>query len=899
MRVKNLPLLTVILLLSLPIQAQRSNTPKDSLNQSILDGGSMDKVTEDRMNKGFVSNSINKLSGQAAGVQVSSGENQMAMLSSVRVRGTTSLTGGNDPLVLIDGVSSDLATLSTIYPADIESFTILKNAAETAMFGSRGASGVIAVTTKKGHSGKFQISYDGNIGFEHAFKQVEMLDRNGYINTAKSLNYFYNDGGYDTDFPKALTHTGLIHHHHIAFGGGNDHSNYRASIGMMDHNAVIKDNDYDNFVAKLDIKQKAFDDRFTANLGVFGSSQRDKEIYDTQDLFYSALAQNPTYPSTKNSDGSWSTNATASQINHPIALLGNKDDTKMLNFNTHLNTTYDIWPNLQLITTGSYSFTSTEHSQYLPTSVSGQGQAYRGELKSESWLADLGLKYWWDWDEEHRIEIMGVGEYQATILTQFFTTVKGFSTDAFGYNNLGAGSLRPYGGTGSSYEKSSLASLVFNAKYLMLHRYTFGLAMRADGSSKVGKNNRWGYFPSISAEWDVMKEPFMKGISSITQLKLRTGYGFTGNLGGISSYISLPIYEPIGIIPGNDSPVVTLGSIDNVNPDLKWETKSTFNIGLDLGMWNDRFVLKAEYYYSKTRDMLYLYDVSVPPFPYEKMYANLGSMSNSGFEFGIGATLIRTKDLQLNANLNLSRQYNKLISLSGTYNGEYMAANKVVGISELNGAGFHGSNRDVAYQIVGQPLGVFYLPHCTGLKEYPDGGYYYDIADLDGDGEASIEKDRYIAGQATPKWTLGSNISLRYKDFDFSLQMNGAFGHKIYNGTALSLMNMASFPDYNVMKGAPKRDIYDQAVTDYWLESGDYLNFDYATIGYNVPISRFTDYISQLRVSFSINNIATITSYSGLTPMINSFVVNSTLGIDDKRSYPPYRSFTFGVSISF
>ena len=175
----------------------------------------------------------------------------------------------------------------------------------------------------------------------------------------------------------------------------------------------------------------------------------------------------------------------------------------------------------------------------------------------------------------------------------------------------------------------------------------------------------------------------------------------------------------------------------------------------------------------------------------------------------------------------------------------------------------------------------------------------YEIADLNGDGVADAGSDRYIAGQATPKWTMGSNISFRYKDFDISLQINGAFGHKIYNGTALTYMNMGSFPDYNVMPAALEKKIYDQVATDYYLERGDYLNFDYLTVGWNVPIQRYTQFISQLRVALSINNLGTITSYSGLTPMINSYVVNNTLGIDDKRSYPPYRSYSLGVSLSF
>ena len=890
---------------ALPLQAQdisnRIVASDTILTTTGINLGSADKVTEGRMNKGLVTNSLSALSGQAAGVNVSSGENRMAMLSSVRVRGTTSLTGGNDPLVIIDGVSADLATLSSIYPADIESFTILKNAAETAQYGSRGASGVIEVTTKKGKSGQFHISYDGSLGAEDVYKNMKMLRRDGYLNTAAQLGLYSIDGGYDTDFTNAITRTGFVQNHHMAFSGGSDESNYRASIGVMDHNTVIRMNSYKNFVAKLDLTQKAFDNRLVVDMGVFGSSQTNKDIFDEQKLFYSAAAQNPTYPSGMNESGGWDCNSTASQINNPLALLHEQDHERNLNFNTHLKLTHNIWPNLQFILFGSYSFTSNENAQFLPTWVWGQGQAFRGERKSEDWLGNAVINYWWDFNSDHRIEVVGLAEYQRSTRRGFYTTVKGFNTNEFGYDNLQAGSLRPYGGTGSNYDRPSLASFMGSAKYMFYGKYEVTVNARADGSSMVGKHHRWGFFPSISAEWDVKAEKFMEDVQEISLLKVRTGYGISGNLGGIDSYNSLQRFMPVGIVPNNGMPTVTLGYVANVNPNLKWETRSSNNIGVDLGLFNNRLVMTAEYYYSKTRNMLYLYDVSVPPFAYSKMLANLGSMLNKGLELGFGITPIETRDMQLNVNMNLAYQRNKLLSLSGYYKGQYMSADETTSIGSLNGAGFHGGNNDIVYQIVGQPLGVFYLPHCTGLSQDQNGRYHYDIADLDGDGEINPadNADRYIAGQATPKWTLGSNISFRYKDFDISLQMNGAFGHKIYNGTALTYMNMASFPDYNVMRGAPERNIYDQTATDYWLESGDYLNFDYLTVAWNVPIRRYARYIHSLRVALSINNLATITSYSGLTPMINSYVVSSTLGIDDKRSYPPYRSYSIAMSISF
>ena len=860
--------------------------------------GSMAKVGEKQMNKGLVNSAINALSGQAVGVNVvTNGQDRMAMLTSVRVRGTTSLTGGNDPLVLIDGVSSDLSTLSTIYPADIESFTILKNASETSKYGSRGASGVIEVKTKRGNGSKFQIYYDGTAGFDVVYKRLRMLNASEYVSAAKALGLDYVDKGYDTNFQKEIVRTGFVNSHHVAFSGGSEKSNYRASLGYVRGQTVIKNKDYNNFVAKLDISQLAFDERLKIDFGAFGSSQQDEKIFDIQALSYSTAAMNPTLPFHKTGNG-WQRNGNASQIGPTEPLLFERNDEKNLTFNSHLQLSLQLTHNLHLAALGSYSYTSTENGRFAPTWVWAQGLAYRGERKTEDILGNISLDWKYRWGI-NKLSTTILAEYQKKKIAAFWTQVKGLTNNYFGYDNLGAASDRPYGGTGSSYADPSLTSFMGTLTYTLLDRYTLNLTTRADGSSMVGKDHTWGIFPSISATWDMKKESFLRNNKSISLLNLRTGYGRSGNLGGISSYLTLRQYIPVGLISYNGTPTVTMGTLRNSNPDLRWETRSTFNIGTDLGLFNNRLLLTAEYYYSKTTDMLYEYDVPVPTFAFDKLLANIGSMSNSGFELGIGVVPISKKDMELNVNVNMAWQKNKLLSLNGKHNGRQMTASEITPIGGMNGAGFHGGYNDIIYQIVGQPLGVFYLPHCKGIVDNGHGHNKYDIADLNNDNviDLSDHGDRYIAGQATPKMTLGSNISFRYKAFDISLQMNGAFGHKIFNGTTLSFLNMSNFPDYNVLAEAPARNIVDQNVTDYWLEKGDYLNFDYLTIGWNTPIKN--KYISSLRVSFSINNLATITSYSGLTPIINSYVVDNTLGIDDKRTYPPYRTYSIGVSIKF
>ena len=868
-------------------------------NQQTL-SGAVDKVSEKRMNKGFVTTPLEALSGQSAGVSISSGENRAAMLSSVRVRGTTSLTGGNDPLVIIDGVSADLSALNTIYPADIESFTILKDASETAQYGSRGASGVIEVATKKGKSESFRVSYTGNYGVQSVYKNLEMLSADEFRAVARQLNMDILDLGNQTNFPEEITRLGVMQNHHIAFGGGTNTTNYRASIGMMDRKEVVQNNAYQNFTAKVNLSQKAFQDRFQLDMGLFGSLQKNNYLTDEQKTFYSAATFNPTFPNHRNPEtGSWDQITNASQITNPLAWLEVQDDESNAHFNTPMKLSLLLNRHLTFSVFGSYSYNVIENSQYLPTSVWAHGQAYKGENKTEDLLGNMMLSYTNTWGK-HKLDVLGLAEVQKKILTGFYTTVTNFTTDQYGYNNLQAGAVRLWEGTGSFYESPRLASFLARFNYVYDGKYVLTANARADASSKVGENNRWGFFPSTSLAWILSEEGFLKDVSFLNNLKLRAGYGVSGNLGAIDSYNSLQLMKPNGVVSVNGAPTVTMGVIRNANPDLKWEVKRTFNVGLDAGFFQNRLILAADYYHAKTSDMLYLYDVSVPPFAYNKLLANLGSMENSGVELGLGITPLQKKDMELNINVNVAFQKNKLLSLSGMYNGQYMSAPQYTPIASLNGAGFHGGNNHIVYQIVGESLGVFYLPHCTGLVEQADGSYRYEVADLNGNG-VNLEdgEDRYVAGQATPKAMLGSNFSFRYRNFDISLQINGAFGHKIYNGTALSYMNMGSFPDYNVMKGAPEQRIKDQTATDYWLENGDYVNFDYLTVGWNVPLGKLKKYIRYLRLSASVNNLATITAYSGLTPMINSSIVNSTLGVDDKRNYPVARSYSIGLNFQF
>ncbi|HRN15972.1 MAG TPA: SusC/RagA family TonB-linked outer membrane protein, partial [Xylanibacter oryzae] len=735
-------------------------------------------------------------------------------------------------------------------------------------------------------------------GLSSVYKRLDMLDADSWriLSSQRGINIL--DYGKNTNFQKEIEQTGFTQQHHVAFYGGTASSNYRVSLGYVGDDGIIRTEKNKSFIANMNMNQDMFDGLLNVEIGLFGSTANRNSLFDVQKTLYSAASWNPTFPNHLNQNGEWDGMSSASQINNPFALLEEQNHDASAHISTHAKLIFNILPELKFTLFGAYTYNNDNLSQYLPTIVWNKGQAYQSTDKLETLLGNAIISFKKKFGK-HSFDAIALAEIQREKYTGYNVTVTNFSSDLFGYDNLSAGALRPWNGTGSYYEDPRMTSFMGRLNYTFNNRYILTLTARTDGSSKFGNNNKWGFFPSVSGTWILTNEKFMQKQKFIHEMKLNIGYGLAGNQDGIDSYTTMSLVKPNGVTPVGSGTSVSLSTLRNVNPDLKWEVKKNFNIGIDMSMFNGRLLLTANYYNSKTEDMLYPYSVSVPPFTYNILVANIGSMRNRGLELSLGATPIIRKDMELNINANITFQNNKLLSLSGYYRNQYLSAPSYQAIAGLNGAGFHGGYNDVTYQIVGQSLGVFYLPKCSGLVSNGKGGYTYGVQDLNGGG-VDIEdgQDRYIAGQAEPKVLLGSNISFRYKDFDIIMQLNGAFGHKIFNGTSLAYMNMSSFPLYNVLSKAPSRNIMDQTVTDYWLESGDYVNIDYITLGWRVPL-KSNKVLRSLRLSITMNNVATFTSYSGLSPMINSSSVDSTFGVDDKRTYPLYHTYTFAVSMNF
>ena len=878
--------------------ASQTFMPADSANRVM----SPTVVTAEQVSQQQVTNPLEAINGRVAGVTIQKSNNGAAAMNAVRVRGTTSVTGGNDPLIIVDGVFGDLSTLSSIYPSDIESFTILKDASEIAQYGSRGASGVIEVVTKKGAAHRATVTYNGQVGLTHVSKNLKMLNADGYRDAVKAQGSMLIDKGFNTDWQKAIQQTAFVQDHHVAFMGGGDHSGYRVSLGYMDHDGVILHEKLRNLTSNMNMYQRMFSDLLTIEVGMFGNVQRERTaVYDEQKTFYSAQAWNPTFGTERNSAGGWDGFTYANQINHPLALMDSRTQDKTTHLNTHVKLIFNLTPNWKLSFFGAYSHNEVETAQFLPTSIWSGGKGYRRTAKTESWLGNAIVK--WDKTLGHNhFNVMGLAEVERNIHTGFFTTTTGFSSNDIGIDAIQSGSVTLWEGTGSYRKAPSLVSFMARVNYDYDNRYLLTVAARTDGSSKFARGNKWGFFPSVSASWNIGKESLLRDARWLDDLKWNIGYGLAGNQGAVDSYMAQNVLTPAGIAPVGQNMAVTLDVLLNANPDLKWEVKHSFNTGLSAAFLGNRIITSLDFYVSKTTDMLYLYNVGVPPFSYNKLLDNLGSMRNSGVELALGFSPLISRDMELNINANIAYQSNKLLSLSGYYQDYWLEAPNEVALVSLNGAGFHGGSNQIVYQMVGQPLGVFYLPHCTGLKSDGRGGYEYEIVDLDNTGDINISNgmDRRVCGQAMPKVLLGSNINYRFKQWDVTLQINGAFGHKIYNGTALTYMNMTNLPGYNVLADAPSRAINDQTATDYWLERGDYIDFDYLTLGWNVPLGKkLMRTISRLRLALTINDLGTITGYSGLTPIINSSSVNSTLGVDDKNIYPVTRSYHLGVTLTF
>lgn len=860
--------------------------------------GTVERVRAEDMNEGFIGTPLDAIRGKVPGLVISNNGGDINGTPTIRLRGTSSLSGGSDPLVIIDGVFTNISALQNLASTDIAEMTILKDASETAQYGSRGAAGVIVVQTNRGEEGRTSVTYNGQFGVSQRYGRIEMLSPAEYRKYgAGSLS---SDLGASTDWFEWIQNPLVTQNQHsISISQGTSRSSMRASINVNDRTGLIRGTDNKNYNARFNASQKALNGKLNLEMNLSAGYRTSNSVGNG--IWAGALIYNPTYPDHRNpTTGIWDVdNNVASMTTHPGETLDSESHSKNLSVNASGRATLTILPGLTASLFGSFDANAGLSQSYTPndlySSRSSRGNASITNSYRRNWMASFQVNY----NKEigkHTINALAVAEAQEYYNFSNNTSVSGFDTNYYKFYNLQAGATVRYGDVGSSASKNNLLSYLARINYMFANKYVITLNARADGSSKLGANHKWGFFPSASAAWVISNEEFMKNQKVFSTVKLRVGYGVTGNQDAISALNSLQLLQPTGSTVFNGNSTVTYGITSNSNPDLKWEMKYTFDVGLDLTALSGRLRAVLDYYRSTTKDLLYTYTVPVPPFTYNRLLANMGEMTNNGFEISLSGDIIKKRDMKLTVSANAAYNKNKLVSLSGTYRGEELTTAKWVGLASASGSGLT-SNTGVTYMSEGYPVGIFRLPIATGFTQDANGHNVFVLKDLDNSGtvDQSDDGDREILGQVIPKVTGNLSIQFQFKKFDVSTQLTGAFGHKIYNFTRNSLNYMGSFPVMNVMKGAPELNIYDFCHSDYWLEKGDYVNIEYITVGYN-----FTNAIKGIqnaRVTLSCNNIATLTGYSGLTPLINSQSING--GVDARNVTPLSRTYTLRLILTF
>lgn len=846
--------------------------------------GSVVNLTEKQFNKGVVTSATDMIAGQVAGLVVTKAGGDPTTGATMRLRGTTSLKGDNGPLVVIDGVPG--GSLNLVSPEDIASISVLKDASAAAIYGARSANGVIIITTKKGEEGKATISYNGYYAVEKVARLLDLMtadDWRKYVadnNIKSALDY-----GADTDWQKTIMRLGSSQSHGVSLTGGTRQSQYRASLTYLNQAGIVKDNDIQRINADVNFVQRAIDDRLTVNFSLLATYEDYKDVAYLGDLWTYVYNLNPTMP-VYNEDGTYFQPYLLGNYN-PLSELEQVSMDKSRQYTQgRIAVDYKFTPWLSAGVSGAMSRNNFITGYYTPsTAESGRASNGLGNRTTDyanMRLLEANVTFAHEWDKHNVNAILGYS-WQKYTDEGFNATNRDFITDSFTYNNLNAGNEILDTDIGSYKSSSKLISFYGRVNYDYAGRYLFTATLRRDGSSKFGINNRWGYFPSGSAAWRISSEEFMSGTSSwLDDLKLRVSYGITGNQ-DIGNYKTLAIYGPWGYYYKDGEFYPQYAPTQNANPDLRWEKTAQFDVGLDYSFFNGRLRGTIEYYNKRTTDLLYDYDVPVPPYQYNSMMANVGETSNTGFEVTIAGTPVIAGDFRWDASFNFARNRNMLVSMSNEkYSREqvYLGAYSITGIAETT-----------MILEAGQPIGTFYGAKCIGVDE--DGILLYE--DVNKDGKFVYADDRTYIGCAQPDFTANFSSSFQYKNWYMSFLLRGVFGNDVLNGTSLVLGDITRAPGENVLMSALDRAPQTLVYSSHFIEDGSFVRLDNVQLGYDFKFK--TSAVQKLRLSLTANNLFILTKYTGTDPEVSQN--GMVFGIDARNYYPKTRSVALGLNVTF
>lgn len=873
----------------------------------------VETLSAEKFNQGGSRNALDLIQGKVAGLNMTrmNGSDPTTGMD-IQLRGTSSISGTRTPLIVIDGIPD--GDLNLLQQDDIESFSVLKDGSAAAIYGTRGNSGVILITTKKGKAGSPQFEYNTYVQHEVMGKKPDVLSASDFRDLIKQgvIDATEDFGATTNLFDEVTNKNNISHYHNFAMSGGTANTNYRASVYYSLAEGIVKENDKEQFGGRINVNQKGLQDRLTVSmnlasnmskmnmLGGASNDSRNESFGEGKSYYEQAIQRNPTAP-LYNEDGSFYQTYAYNNFN-PMSNLANRTkEREQQTTSGDLRVKLDIVDGLSVSAFGSYMRNlysdryyraSTDWSNRDGTEYLGMGYAEKATRLNWTKMFESTVDYRKTFNDVHTVTGLAGYSYQYSTWERTRMVNSGFSTDGFVDWNMGAGNAindtrlpRPI--LESEKKDNTLIAFFGRVNYSYADKYHFQALIRREGSSKFGANHKWGNFPSVSAGWTISEESFMQELHAIDELKFRVGYGVTGNQ-GISEYQSLTTLSTGGVYPQNGVYYQTYGASRNPNQDLKWEEKGELNIGIDFGLWKRRVTGSIDIFNRNTKNLLYNYTAQQPPYVRDKIFTNVGTMRSRGVEFQISGDAIRTKDFSWGIDVAANTLSNELTKLSSD-------------VFKVNWITYYGlpapGNLGDAFRLTeGGSPGDFFGKRFAGFTD--DGKWlFYKKDGTTGRATELSDDDLAVIGNGMPKFQMSLNNTFRYKNFDLTILLRGKFGFDILNLKELYFGNQKWLPN-NLLKSAFTTHAQlndDPQYSDYYLEKGDFVKLDNLTLGYTFNLK--TSYLRKLRVYASARNVLTISGYSGVDPELLDSGFES--GVDKRDYYPRTTSLSFGLSVGF
>ena len=865
--------------------------------------GSVKSLQPGDFNKGIINSPEQLLQGKVAGVNVTSASGEPGVVQSITVRGPGGIRTGSTPLFVLDGLALDNSStgggnpLNFLNPQDIASIDVLKDASATAIYGARGANGVILITTKRGKSGVSNITYSGTLAISSLANKIPVFSTSEYKKEVAAVGGVLDDKGASTDWQDIITRTATTQNHNVTLSGGANKLTYYASFGLQDQEGIIKHNDFKRYTGRFNATQKFLDDRLTIEANMTATSTYDlRPDYGT--VIGSAISNNPTYPA-YGSDGK---PAQYQNINNPLQSFElDKEITKINRVIGNITATVKLVKGLTYkLNFGLDNSTGTRDLQALPSLVPQRdGRLETYYTTNRNTLFENYLTYNGDWGD-HSLTALAGQSYQKIFLQGRNYSINKFPISPVEpqYNpGLGQELTLANNKPGGYALINELQSFFGRINYQYKNKYLLTATLRADGSSKFGGNNKYGYFPSFSLGWKINDESFMEN-SPFNVLKLRAGWGQTGNQ-EIPSKITQALYTST-VSSSSSYPLTETGPYPGgtiytrlANPDIQWEVSTQTNIGLDFGLLNGRLNGSIDVFNKNTNNILLQVIPADPIQPANTVWTNVKNMNinNKGIELDIEYRVTNQKAFSYGIGGNITALTNEVTKSPYT----------VIPSGSASGSGL--TSATINGYINNESIGTFFLKEFTGF----DANGLSVYKDVDGDGIIS-DNDRVAAGSALPDLLYSFNLNLGYKNFDFAANFNGVSGNKIYDNTANS--NFYKLKLFKGLNTTPEAIQYSEEsvnnaapVSTRFLKDGAYLRLNNLSLGYNFNVEKLgiNQWVKALRLSVTGQNIFVITKYDGFDPEVNADrQINGVLSYGiDFLSYPKARSILFGLNVTF